>query len=877
VVHLPGANRMSSEIYSLPEMEQVLNPILDCRKIRGAGAEGYWRACFTRFSLETHPQLGGDVAIDEEGTREKLRNLVDDMEPGLVLMGMSAKTLAPSVVDPTPHININIEAICIAKGCPIRIFKGAERGELASSQDDDNWNDRCRENNISYTNPIIVVGLIDRLISLGVLPEPKAKNKDPNKDLLTGAPIPPPTAAAGGKPAPGAPPGGKPPGGDKPPGGKPFGGPPTGNSGWRKVRREPDRVYRVVRNAAGKVEVKDEGEEDNPGDKTIGQKVVKGAENDVYDSPAGYSVEWPDLSALGPKDKAAIALQVVQALAAYVQGNVEALVPPRDLLADIIGPIYGWDEEKAGQILGDAKTAAEPMTMPAMGEDGHPATEQEPPPPPPLMVPHGSDISDDVQTPGGVVTGPKPPAGDYAQHPAFQIPGKGAPVQNPMGGPPGGAPGGSPFGKGGPGAVAKKNAKDKAKPVQNVVNSNPEGHNQYTTGQHLEMARQRHADASRAFQTEIQQPARTKKQKEMRQKVVKELGEAERAYQEAHEAHQSNPTQNAIDRKVAPSAPAWAGETTSVYGDSAPGSEGEEVPRQSSSREDADEDDDGSTFSTDYQEPMQNATAGIKESWVDDYRQDKPEEDDRLQHPDAPLSSETGTPRSSPTEQPSDAQRQHTLGDGGHPEEIGHGGMAGMGALNTSSGRKEEWTAIDALGHQTSTTVDLPDLLERAAELRASGLGQPDYCQLYVRGAEIWWVGGDSDERGFDALVKEELGKVKGVSIVTYGDGEQHPKGEDWVRVWPNGNPNLGKTANSNPEGLNQYTLGGKTLDTWSHEKKNYEVKQISPEHRRYIVEHRGRMYHAVSADHEDSGPPDREKIQKVWKEERHSFDPYNQ
>ena len=41
----------------------------------------------------------------------------------------------------------------------------------------------------------------------------------------------------------------------KPPGGSPFGGKPTGNA-WRRVKREPDRVYRIVRNAAGKLEAR---------------------------------------------------------------------------------------------------------------------------------------------------------------------------------------------------------------------------------------------------------------------------------------------------------------------------------------------------------------------------------------------------------------------------------------------------------------------------------------------------------------------------------------------------------------------------------------------------------------------------------------------
>lgn len=883
VVHLPGANRVSSEIFSIPEMQQVLNPILDVRKIRGAGAEGYWRTCFTRFSLETHPQLGGDVSIDEEGTRQKLRDMVDDLEPGLIMMGMSAKTLTPSVVDPTPHIAINIESICIQKGCPIRIFKGAERGEMASSQDDDNWNDRCREQNISYTNPVVVVGLIDRLISLGVLPEPKAKHKDKNRGLLTGAK--PPQPAEGEEAGAGKPPFG---------GGKPFGGPPTGNS-WRRVKRGPDRIYRVVRNAAGKIEVKDPEEELRPGDKTIGKKVIKGPENDIYDSPAGYSVEWPDLSALGPKDKAAIALSITQTLAAYVQGNVEALIPPRDFLSEVVGPTYGWDEEKVGQILADARDAQETMTMPPPGDLGHPASEA-PETPPTILEPGQSVMGEDGQP------------GDKA------APGKiPTPIQQHFHGPKDPNEAAGEAGGGEPGAVAEMHAAKKAKPVQNARTLSGGFHRpeNYDKIADLGHGRQLWAGAndwesgwtSAWITTDQAAHGEPLAWIDVDHSQCRGCGgDPGNEHPEDEEAclrfskqqvmkWANSPTQNTKDRRVAPSAPSWAG--SRGYGSSAPGSEGEEVPRQSTSREDADEDDIGSTFSTDLpvREPIQN----LDEATKIDYRQDKPEEDDRLQRPDAVLSSETGVPRSTPTPQPSEDQRQHTLGDGNHPEEIGHGSQAGIGALNanpnhdeqgrfaaaesaiisdassrsplkpsltiteamektglnvkeihglltkmhgegkialnpytqavglhphpehllplhgdkkfyirgtnnqvgliqnTSSGSKEEWTTLDTGSHGTSTTVDIADLRERAAELRASGLGQPDYGQLYVRGAEVWWVGGDSDERGFGELVEEELAKVVGVSSVHYSPGEQYPKGEDWVRVWPNGNPNLDK------------------------------------------------------------------------------------
>ena len=162
------------ETLSAPRMRQVLRRLLDLAKIYGASGEAYWKSCFAGLAFETHPALGGDVEIDEA----KLRNMVEEywggLQRALILMGMSAKPLAPSVVDPTPHINAHLEAICIKLAMPVRIFKGSERGELASSQDDMAWNDRVKEEQNNHCTNHIIVPVVDRLIMLGVLPRPKS-------------------------------------------------------------------------------------------------------------------------------------------------------------------------------------------------------------------------------------------------------------------------------------------------------------------------------------------------------------------------------------------------------------------------------------------------------------------------------------------------------------------------------------------------------------------------------------------------------------------------------------------------------------------------------------------------------------------------------
>lgn len=172
VIHVAD-NLASSEVFGVPRMQPVLNRLLDLQKVYASDGEAYWKNCLIKLLLETHPQLGGDVDVNTSEIRDNVEQFMNSLQPYLGLAGMSGKTVAPSVVDPTAHIAVQIEAICIKLGIPVRVFKGSERGELASSQDDAAWNDRLKQRQNGYLTPRVIVPLIDRLIAMGVLPEPE--------------------------------------------------------------------------------------------------------------------------------------------------------------------------------------------------------------------------------------------------------------------------------------------------------------------------------------------------------------------------------------------------------------------------------------------------------------------------------------------------------------------------------------------------------------------------------------------------------------------------------------------------------------------------------------------------------------------------------
>lgn len=172
VIHVAD-NLLSSEVFGVPREQPVLNYLLNCDKLYGGSAEMYWRGAFPGISFETHPQLGADPEIDLAGMRQMAERYMNGLQRYLALVGMYAKSLAPQVVDPTPQIMVQIQAICIKLGIPMRIFMGSERGELSSSQDTAEWNDRLRQRQRDHATPRLVVPFVDRMIQLGCCTAPK--------------------------------------------------------------------------------------------------------------------------------------------------------------------------------------------------------------------------------------------------------------------------------------------------------------------------------------------------------------------------------------------------------------------------------------------------------------------------------------------------------------------------------------------------------------------------------------------------------------------------------------------------------------------------------------------------------------------------------
>lgn len=170
VVHI-AEDLQADEIFGVPRLRSVWNRLIDLEKIMAGSGEAAWRLMFKGVAVSTKE---GYNLPDGEIMQQKLDAFVHGYQRFLELEGMDITEMGGEVVDPSGVANLNVAFISAATSIPQRILLGSERGELASSQDEENWGRVIQSRQIHYAEPIILRPTINRLIYAGVLPAPSS-------------------------------------------------------------------------------------------------------------------------------------------------------------------------------------------------------------------------------------------------------------------------------------------------------------------------------------------------------------------------------------------------------------------------------------------------------------------------------------------------------------------------------------------------------------------------------------------------------------------------------------------------------------------------------------------------------------------------------
>jgi len=140
VVHI--AEDATDDItYGVCRPELVINNLIDLEKLLGGGAELYWKNAASLYNINI-PET--DIELDPADV-EKLKADWQEMEDGLTRVvrtrGMNVSNISPGLMgaDPSTLIDKEIDFISGTLAVPKRLLVGSEAGELASSQDENNW------------------------------------------------------------------------------------------------------------------------------------------------------------------------------------------------------------------------------------------------------------------------------------------------------------------------------------------------------------------------------------------------------------------------------------------------------------------------------------------------------------------------------------------------------------------------------------------------------------------------------------------------------------------------------------------------------------------------------------------------------------------
>jgi len=173
VIHIADG-LLDDSIYGEPRLECIWNDLDDLEKVKGAGAEAFWKRADSGMQFDLDPTL--DFSTESKtALKKQLHEYEHDLRRLLLTRGVKVNNLGSQVADFSGPVESIVSIISAGTGIPQRILMGSERGQLASTQDRSNWDDRVVDRRNDFAIPYVVRPMVARFQELGVLPE--AKNK----------------------------------------------------------------------------------------------------------------------------------------------------------------------------------------------------------------------------------------------------------------------------------------------------------------------------------------------------------------------------------------------------------------------------------------------------------------------------------------------------------------------------------------------------------------------------------------------------------------------------------------------------------------------------------------------------------------------------
>lgn len=173
VIHVADCVKSGGDTIGNSRMSDVFNYLLNIRKILGGSAEMFWKGGFPGISFEVDPTNVGEIELDKSALSKEISDYMDKLKRYISLNGVHANVMNPNIASPKEHISVQLQAICIAKEYPMRIFTGSEEARMASINDSESNNKRVNRRRNLHVVPKILYPVTRRLSMAGVIPDIK--------------------------------------------------------------------------------------------------------------------------------------------------------------------------------------------------------------------------------------------------------------------------------------------------------------------------------------------------------------------------------------------------------------------------------------------------------------------------------------------------------------------------------------------------------------------------------------------------------------------------------------------------------------------------------------------------------------------------------
>jgi hypothetical protein len=159
------------DVFGVPRLMPVYNRLKDLEKVVGGSSEMFWqngRGGFV-FSADKEAKFSDE---DKTKMKESAEKYTHELERFMIGKGITVSPISLAVPDPKPNVDVLLDLISGTVGIPKRILTGSERGELSSSQDENNFASRIDERRRVFAAPMILEAFIQKMIDTGNLIEP---------------------------------------------------------------------------------------------------------------------------------------------------------------------------------------------------------------------------------------------------------------------------------------------------------------------------------------------------------------------------------------------------------------------------------------------------------------------------------------------------------------------------------------------------------------------------------------------------------------------------------------------------------------------------------------------------------------------------------